>query len=145
MKVDYILSTIWNVTPYLPGRGRWVFRKAHGLDWWLPLHTPEGCHSNISPSGRVYVIICCTGGTRPRGPCPFLNLFFVIYFSVNMLCYLYALLLVWFFLIIWGSSICLHKPSSSVTSPEDHCLPYSNLNYQAYSIAAPNWTKTYRS
>ncbi|KAI5326579.1 hypothetical protein L3X38_035653 [Prunus dulcis] len=23
---------------YLPGRGQWAIKKAHGLGWWPPLH-----------------------------------------------------------------------------------------------------------
>ena len=57
---------------YLPGRGQWVTKKAHGLGWWPPLHLKEGCPPKVFPSGSSYVIISCTGGLRSRGPCLFL-------------------------------------------------------------------------
>ncbi|MQL97239.1 hypothetical protein Taro_029940 [Colocasia esculenta] len=47
--------------PYLPGRGRWVIKKAYGLDWRPTLHFWWERPSTISPSGRVDVIICALG------------------------------------------------------------------------------------
>ncbi|CAD5184411.1 unnamed protein product, partial [Musa acuminata subsp. malaccensis] len=39
--------------------------------WARDLHcTWEGRWSTISPSGRVDVVICGSGGTRSRGPYP---------------------------------------------------------------------------
>ena len=34
----YKYEVVSNVKIYLPRRGEWVIKKAHGLSWWPPLH-----------------------------------------------------------------------------------------------------------
>ncbi|CAL9769533.1 unnamed protein product [Musa acuminata subsp. burmannicoides] len=47
------------------------------MAWARDLHcTWEGRWSTISPSGRVDVVICGSGGTRSRGPYQSLTNFF---------------------------------------------------------------------
>ena len=37
-RAAYLRKPVAPVAPYLPGRGRWAIKKAHGLDQWPTLH-----------------------------------------------------------------------------------------------------------
>ena len=53
--------------------GSMVIQKTHSLRGWILLHIKEGCQPKVFPSGRSYVMICCSRGLRSRGPCLILN------------------------------------------------------------------------
>ena len=60
-----------NRQTYIPGRGTWVIKKAHGLGRWPPLHITREVHPpNISLYGRLYVVICGREGLRSSRPLP---------------------------------------------------------------------------